>query len=163
MRHPDFNGREQVAHGAKEPFIVDGPGEYEIGEVTARGFGVKTAYDKTERFNTIYQVQLESMNMVFLGALNEPELDPKILGELGDIDILFIPIGGGEVLEVPQASKLAVKLEAKLIIPMHYDKKSLDAFLKEEGAGNTKPVDKLTVRKKDVAAMEGEIAVLSVK
>lgn len=160
LNHPNFNGADQVAHGNKQPFVIDGPGEYEVGDVTARGFGVKTTYDKEERFNTIYQVQLEGINMVFLGALGDSEIDSKILGELGDIDILFLPIGGGDVLEVPQASKLAVKLEAKLVIPMHYDKKALDAFLKEEGTQNGKPQDKLTIKKKDVAVMEGEIAVL---
>ncbi len=161
MKHPDFNGRDQVAHGSRQPFVVDGPGEYEIGEVKARGWGVKTTYDGEPRFNTVYQVQLEGINMVFLGALNDPELDPKILSELGDIDILFVPIGGGEVLEVPQASKLAVKLEARLIIPMHYDNKSLEAFLKEEGV-QKKPEEKLTIKKKDVLAMEGEVFILKV-
>ncbi len=162
MHHPDFDGAEQVAHGNKQPFVVNGPGEYEVGDVTARGFGVKTTYDKKERYNTIYQVHLEGMNLVFLGALGEPDIDPKILGELGNIDILFTPIGGGDVLEVPQASKLAVKLEAKCVIPMHYDKKALDAFLKEEGATNGagKPQDKLTIKKKDVAEMSGEVVVL---
>lgn len=160
MRHPDFNGVEQVAHGSKQPFIVDGPGEYEIGQVTARGFGVKTTYDKEERYNTIYQVHLEDMNIVFLGSLGDPEVDPKILSELGDIDILFVPIGGGDVLEVPQASKLAVKLEAKLVIPMHYDNTALKAFLKEESKDSLKPVDKLTLKRKDVAAMSGDVAVL---
>ncbi len=160
MNHPDFSGASQVAHGNKEPFVVKGPGEYEIGDVTARGFGVKTTYDGKERYNTIYQVQLEGMNMVFLGALSDPEIDPKILGELGNIDILFTPIGGGDVLEVPQAAKLATKLEAKLVIPMHYDAAALKAFIKEEGAGNVKPVDKLTIKKKDVSEMSGEIAIL---
>lgn len=160
MHHPNFVGSEQVTHGNKKPFVVDGPGEYEIGDVTARGFGVKTIYDKEERWNTIYQVQLEGMNMVFLGALGDPEIDNKILGELGDIDILFIPIGGGDVLEVPQASKLAVKLEARLVIPMHFDEKALAVFLKEEGVQNGKPQDKLTLKKKDVTEMEGDIAVL---
>lgn len=160
MHHPDFDGAEQVAHGNKQPFVVDGPGEYEIGDVTARGFGVATHYDKKDRFNTIYQVRLEGMNLVFLGALQSPELDSKILSELGDIDILFVPIGGGDVLEVPQASKLAVKLEARLVIPMHYDDKTLKVFLKEESAEGTKPVDKLTLKKKDVAMMTGDIAVL---
>ena len=160
MRHPNFNGAEQAAHGDKQPFVIDGPGEYEVGEMTARGYGVKTTYDKTERFNTIYQVTLEGMNLVFLGALSDPEIDPKILGELGDIDILFVPIGGGDVLEVPQASKLAVKLEAKAVIPMHYDDKALKAFLKEEGS-SAKPTDKFTVKKKDLEGMNGEIVVLS--
>ncbi len=160
MHHPDFEGAEQVALGNKQPFIIDGPGEYEVGEVTARGFGMKTTYDKKEHFNTIYQVRLEGMNIVFLGALSEPDIDSKILSELGDIDILFVPIGGGDVLEVPQASKLAIKLEAKLVIPMHYDATSLDAFLKEESAKEVKPVDKLTLKKKDVALMTGDIAVL---
>ena len=160
MHHPDFDGAEQVAHGNKQPFVVNGPGEYEIGDVTGRGYGVKTTYDGVERYNTIYQVRLESMNIVFLGALSDPEIDPKILGELGDIDILFVPIGGGDVLEVPQASKLAVKLEAKCIIPMHYDKNALEAFKNEEGSQNGAPQDKLTLKKKDVMEMSGEIIVL---
>lgn len=160
--HPDFNGVDQVALGSKQPFVVDGPGEYEIGQVVAHGFGVKTTYDKEELYNTIYQVKLEEMNIVFLGVLNNPEIDPKILSEFGDIDILFTPIGGGDVLEAPQASKLAVKLEARLIIPMHYDAVALKTFLKEEGLDGLKPVDKLTLKRKDVHAMSGEVAVLKV-
>lgn len=160
MRHPDFNGVEQVAYGNKEPFMIDGPGEYEIGDVTARGWGIESTYDGEKHYNTIYQVQMEGMTLVFLGALGEAEIDPKILAELGDIDILFLPIGGGEVLDVPAASKLAVKLEARLVLPMHYDKKQLDSFLKEEGVQDGKPVDKLTIKKKDIATMTGDVVVL---
>jgi len=161
LHHPDFNGTDQVAHGSREPFIVEGPGEYEIGDVTARGYGIDTTYDGKPHVNTLYQVVLEGINMVFLGALGNPEIDPKILGELGNIDILFVPIGGGDVLDVPAASKLAVKLEAKLIIPMHYDAPALKAFLKEESADDVKPVEKLTIKKKDIEAMAGEVIVLS--
>ena len=160
LNHPDFNGGSEMAYGEKRPFVVDGPGEYEVGDVTARGYGVKTMYEKVERYNTIYQVQFEGINIVFLGALGDDKVDPEILGELDDIDILFVPIGGGDVLEVPQASKLATKLEARCIIPMHYDDKALKAFLKEEGVDNGKPIEKLTVKKKDLSEMEGEIVVL---
>ncbi len=158
--HDDFNGIEQVTHGSKEPIVIDTPGEYEMGSVTARGFGVKTTYDKKETFNTIYQVQMEDMNLLFLGALGDIDIDSKILSELSDIDILFVPIGGGDVLSVPQASKLAVKLEAKLIIPMHYDDATLKLFLKEEGEEGLKPVDKLTIKRKEVSAMQGDIVVI---
>jgi L-ascorbate metabolism protein UlaG (beta-lactamase superfamily) len=67
------------------------------------------------------------------------------------------------VLEVPQASKIAVKLEAKLVIPMHYDATSLKAFLKEEGAEGLKPLDKLTIKRKEVSTMTGEVVVLNAK
>lgn len=158
--HADFNGVEQMVHGTKQPFVVDGPGEYEIGQVTARGFGVPTKYGKDDLYNTIYQVHLEDINLVFLGLLNSPDIDSKVLSELGNIDVLFLPIGGGDVLEVPQASKLAVKLEAKLVIPMHYDNVALKTFLKEESKDNLKPVDKLTIKRKDVQSMSGEVVVL---
>lgn len=160
LNHKDFNGIEQVSYGEKAAFEVRGPGEYETGDVTARGFGVKTTYDGEEYFNTIYKVSLENINMVFLGALKENSLDPKILEALGEIDILFLPIGGGDVLDVAKASALGVKLEARLVIPMHYTEKELRAFLKEEGAEGTKVMEKLTIKKKDLLEMEGEIAVL---
>jgi len=145
LRHPNFNGVAQVAYGNKDPFAITGPGEYEVGDVTVRGFGVKTTYEGEERYNTIYQVLMEKLNLVFLGALSEPDIDATILGELGDIDVLFVPIGGGDVLEVPQAAKLAVKLEAKCVIPMHFDKQALDAFRKESVEKAGKTVDKLTL------------------
>lgn len=162
LNHPDFNGTDEMSFGTKKPFVVDGPGEYEVGEVTARGFGVETIYEGQKKFNTIYQVTLEGINMVFLGALGDSTIDPKILGELSDIDILFVPIGGGDVLDVPQASKLATKLEARCIIPMHYTDTALNAFLKEEGVTTEKPLDKLTIKKKDLLEMEGTIVVLKV-
>jgi L-ascorbate metabolism protein UlaG (beta-lactamase superfamily) len=163
LHHPDMNGVEEVTYGSKEPFVISGPGEYEVGEVTARGYGVETMVGGVKKYTTIYQVILEGINMVFLGALGNEQIDPQILGELGTIDILFVPIGGGDVLDVPAASKLATKLEARCIIPMHYDDTALKAFLKEEGVenGNGKPVDKLTVKKKDLLEMEAEIVVLS--
>jgi L-ascorbate metabolism protein UlaG (beta-lactamase superfamily) len=161
LKHPDMNGVEEVTYGTKEPVVVNGPGEYEVGEVTARGYGVETTYEDEKRYNTIYQVTLEGINMVFLGALGTEAIDPQILGELGDIDILFIPIGGGDVLDVPAASKLATKLEARCIIPMHYTDAALKAFLKEEGVDNGKPLEKLTVKKKDLLEMESDIVVLS--
>jgi len=158
--HPDFNGGKEMSFGTKEPFVIDGPGEYEVGEVTARGYGTLTTYEEKSRYNTIYQVTLEGITIVFLGALGSEVIDPQILGELDDIDILFVPIGGGDVLDVPAASKLATKLEARCIIPIHYTDTALKAFFKEEGVDPIAPIDKLTVKKKDLAVMESDIVVL---
>ena len=169
LNHPDFNGVAEVTYGEKVPFVVRGAGEYEVGDVTAVGFDVETTYEKKNYLNTIYKVTLEGITMVFLGALGTSTLDTKILESLDDIDILFVPIGGGDVLDASAASALGVKLEAHAVIPMHYDlsagsaqagEKSLKAFLKEEGGEGIKPLDKLTIKKKDVLTMEGEIIVL---
>jgi L-ascorbate metabolism protein UlaG (beta-lactamase superfamily) len=160
MNHRDFNAVEQVAYGERVPFKVAGPGEYEVGDLTIRGFGVKTTYDGEERYNTIYQVSLEGANILFLGALGDGKLDASVLGGLGEIDIMFVPVGAGDVLDGSAASALGVKLESRVIIPMHYDKGTLQAFLKEEGS-NAKPEDKLTIKKKDLLTKEGEIVVLA--
>jgi L-ascorbate metabolism protein UlaG (beta-lactamase superfamily) len=158
--HEDHNGVAQVTYGEREPFVARGPGEYELGEVTARGFGVKTTYDGAECYNTVYYVTLEGINMLFVGALQDPKLDPKILEEMGDIDIIFVPVAGGDVLDAAAAASLAVKLEARVIIPMQYDKDSLKLFLKEAGAEDVKPEEKLTVKKKDILTMEGQVVIL---
>ena len=76
-------------------------------------------------------------------------------------DILIIPVGGKGALSPAEAQKLAVKLEAKIIIPILYDDKTLKQFLKESGEEGTKPVEKLTLKPRDVIGKENEVVVLS--
>ena len=45
-----------------------------------------------------------------------------------------------------EAQKLAVKLEAKIVIPILYDAKIRKQFLVEAGEEDTKPVEKLTIK-----------------
>lgn len=161
----DMNGAENVAHGEKKPFVISGPGEYEIKDVFIKGFQSESEYKGKKRLNTIYTVTLEGMNLSFLGALSKTELSVEANEALGETDILFLPIGGEGVLDAATAYKFAVKLEPKLIIPMHYGevggKDALKTFLKEGGEEGTKPEDKLTLKKKDLEGKEGEIVVLA--
>ena len=161
LDHADFNGVENAAFGERQPFVIDGPGEYEIKDVAVRGFATAATYDKKQTINTIYSVMLEGMNLCFLGALGNAELPAAAKAELDDIDVLFLPVGGEGVLGHAAAYKLAVQLEPKVIVPMHYDEKSLKAFLKEAGAEGTKPEEKLTIKKKDLEGKEAEVVVLS--
>ena len=163
--HPDFNGAENAARGDREPFIVNSPGEYEIGGIFIRGYLSKSQYDG-DRLNTIYLLSLENMNLCFLGALDSTEsIDTATKEALDDIDVLFVPIGGEGVLSAAEAYKLSVKLGPKLIIPMHYgeglSKEALKVFLKEGGEEKVEAQDKLTLKKKDLEGKDGDIAVLS--
>ena len=98
--------------------------------------------------------------MLYLGALGDLDLPTEVL-EMDEPDVLIVPIGGQGTLSPAEAAKLAVKLEAKIIIPILYDEKTLKQFLKESGAEGTKPVDKLTIKPRDVAGKENEVVVLS--
>jgi L-ascorbate metabolism protein UlaG (beta-lactamase superfamily) len=164
--HPDFNGAENATRKDQEPFVIDGPGEYEVQEFFIRGFASKSAYDGKERVNTIYSMRVDGIDVAFLGALSEKELSPEVKEELGQADILFVPIGGDGVLDAAEAHELAVKREPKIIIPIHYgetgvgEKDALKKFLKEGGQEDTKPVEKLTIKKKEVDTREGDIVVL---
>lgn len=163
--HPDFNGRESAARGEKAPTVISGPGEYEIKSVFIKGLPAQTKYGGGERINTIYVMSLEGMNLCFLGPLSSPKLSDEITEELEEIDILFVPIGGGDVLSPSEAYKIAVEIEPKVIIPMHYgglgDKNALKTFLKEGGEDSSAGQDKLTIKKKDLEGKEGDIVVLN--
>lgn len=157
----DHNGVENATHGERTPFIVKGPGEYEINGVFIKGFMSKTFYGGKEKINTIYHVALEGMNLCFLGALGDTDLKSDITEALDGVDVLFVPIGGNGVLTSAQAYKIAVNFGPKIIIPTHFDPVTLKSFLKESGSNTEVCLDKLTLKKKDLEGKEGEIVVLS--
>lgn len=163
VNHPDMNGVDQVTFGEKKPFVISGPGEYEVRDVFIKGFGSESGYDGEKRINTIYTVSLEGMNICFLGALNTPELPEEVDEAIDAVDILFVPISGEGVLDPAKAYKLAVSIGPKIIIPVNYgdsgDKDALKKFLKEAGE-NPKPEPKLTLKKKDLEGKEADVIVL---
>ena len=166
--HKDMNGIEEVTYGGKAPFAITGPGEYERQGVVVQGFLSKSMYGllkgQAEALNTIYAVDLEDMTLVHLGALSDAELSKEAREGIGEIDVLFVPVGGDGVLSPAKAHELAVALEPKIIIPMHWsgmgEPKSLEAFLKDAGNGS-ETVDKLTLKKKDLVDRDGSILVLT--
>jgi L-ascorbate metabolism protein UlaG (beta-lactamase superfamily) len=166
--HPDMNGVDEVTYGDKVPFAITGPGEYERQGIVIQGFlssskyGLKKGEEKA--VNTVYSVQLEDMTLVHLGALVDTELSHEARESIGEIDVLFVPVGGDGVLTPAQANELAVALEPRIIVPMHWSgigaPKSLEAFIKAAGNGSEK-VDKLTLKKKDLATLEGSILTIT--
>lgn len=171
LNDDDFNGVSQVTYGEKAPFVIDGPGEYEVEKIFIKGFPSVSRYKEKERLNTIYMVTLEGMNLCFLGAVSEKQVDPKIFEDVEEIDVLFVPIGGDGVLNPAEAHDVAVKLEPRIVIPMHYpsesakagigEKDSLKIFLKERGVEKAMPLEKLTIKKKDAEGKLGDTIVLS--
>jgi L-ascorbate metabolism protein UlaG (beta-lactamase superfamily) len=167
--HPNFRGIESVTYNGKEPFVIEGPGEYEKDGVTVQGFLSESSYPlikntKTEAVNTLYSVKLEGMTIVHLGALSQTTLPLEAREGIEEIDVLFVPVGGEGVLSPAEASKIATFLEPKIIIPMHWsgmgEKEALETFIKEHG-GEHEKVDKATLKKKDVSEKNGSIIVIT--
>ena len=166
--HLDMNGVSEVAYGDKVPFAITGPGEYERQGVVIQGFSSKSNYGlakgQAEALNTIYSVDLEDMTLVHLGALADTELSKEARESIDEIDVLFVSIGGDGVLTPAKAHELAVSLEPKIIVPMHWSgigaPRALESFLKEAGNGSEK-VDKLTLKKKDLVGRDGSIIVVT--
>jgi L-ascorbate metabolism protein UlaG (beta-lactamase superfamily) len=110
--HVGHNGHENIVPKEKEkngePFLINGPGEYEIAGVLARG--IRSFHDsesgRKQGLNTIYTLTLENINLCHLGDLGEKELRPEVQEVLGNIDVLFAPVGGGDVIGFENAVKI---------------------------------------------------------
>jgi L-ascorbate metabolism protein UlaG (beta-lactamase superfamily) len=159
LNHPDMNGIEEAGRGDKQPFFVTGPGEYEIKDISAFGFESTSEYGGEKKINTIYSVLFDGLTVLYAGAIGTTSL-PKDISEMDAPDILIVPVGNEGALTPSDAQKLAVNLEAKIVIPVGYDEKTLKQFLKEAGAEGTKAEEKLTIKKKDVVGKANEVVVL---
>jgi len=163
VNHPDYNGLEQLSHGERMPFAITGPGDYEVKEIFIKGVLSSALIAGKKYINTIYIFSVDNINIVFLGALNslvDGEISKEAREAINSPDILFVPVGGGGLLDAKSAAKLVSSLEPKMVIPMDYDSLSLKAFLKESGEEKAEVVDKLTLKLKDLEGKEGEVVVL---
>ena len=144
--------------------MISGPGEYEVAGILVKGKGTTTHIDGKEYNTAVYSLVLEDIKIGFLGPIEKPLLAAEY-EVLSGTDILFIPIGGEGVLTPAEANKVANAIEPKIIIPMDYSngrmKDAMKIFLKETSEGNVEPIEKLTIRRKEIESKEGDVIVLA--
>lgn len=164
--HYDHNNAKAVSN---HPFIINGPGEYEIKNIFIEG--ISSWHDEKEGKergrNTIYTIESEEMRICHLGDLGQKELTSDQLQRIGQIDILMIPIGGNYTISAKEAIKIMSQMEPKITIPMHYSIPKLkiklegvDKFLKALSIKKIEPLPKLTIKKKDLSEEEAKIVLL---
>lgn len=165
--HQDKNNLSAVND---EAFIIDGPGEYESHNTFIRGIFSYYGKEKDEKkgANTIYIIESEGMSICHLGDLGQKELTDEQLKEIGEVDILLIPIGGSYTLNTKQASKIISQLDPKAVIPMHYKVSGLEidldgpeGFFKAMGKKNIEAEDKISISKSNLS--DGEMKVFKLK
>lgn len=67
---------------------------------------------------TVFKVKYEDITFCHLGDIGE--MDEKLIKEIGNVDILFIPVGGTFTINAEEAMKICKKIKPKVIVPMHY-------------------------------------------
>ncbi len=128
-----------VSAVAGDPRVLSGPGEYEISGASVVGVTTWRGKDKTDGRNIAFVIELEDLRIGHLGGIGHVPTSDQV-EEMGNIDILLVPVGGGGAIDAPPAAETVSLLEPKLVIPMHFstdvDKHNLDPvdrFLKEMG------------------------------
>lgn len=105
--------------------LVDGPGEYEASDVSVYGIAARGHLDESGQKATIYKLVYNDLAVLFVGHIY-PELNERQLEEIGEVDVMFVPVGGnGYTLDAEGALKLIKSIDPKLVVPTHYSDKDL--------------------------------------
>lgn len=134
----------EAPHG-ENTLVLSGPGEYEVANMSIRGVAARAHMDTEEdgKKATMYSVATDDVTVAIVGHVH-PDISEDQLEELGVVDVLVVPVGGGGyTLDAAGAVDVVRKIGPKIVIPTHYadsattyevPQADVDAFVKELGA-----------------------------
>ncbi len=155
--HEDHNFANVVkSPSGDKPRVFNSPGEYEVGGVVITG--IPSFHDDSQGSergkNTIFHLMFDRLNIVHLGDLGQSKLTEEQLTQIGEVDILLVPVGGIYTIDSKASANIVSQLEPGIIIPMHYrieglkfELAGIEEFLKEMGAEGVTPQPKLSITK----------------
>ncbi len=133
--------------------LIKGPGEYELKGTFITGDWSWHDASQGEKLgrNTIYLLELDGMTLCHLGDIGHLPAS-ELIEDIGEIEVLFVPVGGVSTIGGSAAAELVRRLTPKFVIPMHYktaalvkDLEPVDKFLKELGMKETPSQPKLSL------------------
>jgi L-ascorbate metabolism protein UlaG (beta-lactamase superfamily) len=118
--HGDHNAVEAIGGEPATLRSTAGKLESPLGEVTA----VASEHDDaagTERGpNTIFVFTLDGVRVAHMGDFGQSGLREEQAAAIGDVDLLFVPVGGGFTIGAEQAAAVVERLKPRWVVPMHY-------------------------------------------
>jgi L-ascorbate metabolism protein UlaG (beta-lactamase superfamily) len=118
--HGDHNAVEFIDGEPHTLRSTAGTHESPIGQVT----GVASEHDDkagSERGpNTIFCFELDGVRVCHMGDFGQGGLRPEQVEAIGEVDLLFVPVGGGFTIGADQAASIVERLAPKWVVPMHY-------------------------------------------
>jgi L-ascorbate metabolism protein UlaG (beta-lactamase superfamily) len=162
----DATGHNSVKDVSGVEHTLNGPGEYEIGNVFITG--IRTPADAKATKNVIFMFDFNGITVAHLGDMQKVPSQTQIEA-LEEVNILLLPVGGGNSLNASQASELVSMIEPNIVIPMHYEipginieLDSVERFLKEMGVTEPNEESSLKVTSSNFKE-ETEIVLLTPK
>ena len=134
--------------------IIEGPGEYEVGNVFITGIAMAAENENSNgRPNTLYVFDFNGLSVAHLGDLSFVPTQSKI-ENLGPVHVALVPVGGGKGLSPAQAAEVISLIEPSVVVPMQFKtgKETIrlgqvTRFLSEMGTPKSEPQGKLKVTK----------------
>ncbi|MDO9546406.1 MAG: MBL fold metallo-hydrolase [Pelolinea sp.] len=151
-----------------DPYVVSGPGEYEIGSVFITGLQTdkRRNNDQDSPINTLYLIDYFGITIVHLGDMMQVPTQSEV-ESLGPVHVALIPVGGGSSLNATKASEVISLFEPNIVVPMHYatpaSKVELDPigkFLKVMGLSSVETTPSLKISNPESLPEETQIVVL---
>ena len=116
--HPD-HGYAKAVKG--KPQVISSAGSRSVKEVKVTG--LSTFHDESRGSqrgkNIVFTVEADGLRVTHLGDLGHP-LSEKEVEQIGQPDVLLVPVGGFFTIDASTATKTAERLSARIVIPMHY-------------------------------------------
>lgn len=144
-------GHNNVSAVKGDARLIAGPGEYEIGGVFITALAMHFIEQDTARMNIAYLFDYDNLTVLHLGDLAHIP-DQSTIEALGEVNVLLLPVGGGNGLRAAQAAEVVALIEPNFIVPMHYALPGLkfqldpvDKFLKAMGIGKVQESEALKV------------------
>lgn len=183
LSNPRSELHNHVAAITGDPFVIESPGEFEVKGVYVQGLALaappapeegaahparsgRTPSPVNSRAaSTLFLFDAEGMRLAHVGDTRRaPPAD--VLERLDGVDVLFLPVGGGSTLDPEAAMTVVNEIEPKLVVPMHFQAEGfrtgekllpVTAFLREMGASKVEPVERLSVKKRDLPEEETRV------
>jgi len=150
--------KKVVPDNREEIMEINTPGEYEVG-------GLMIRRDIEDDF---FIVDEKTIRLVYMGGTAN-DFDPKKVKDLGDVDVLIIPVGDGvNFMDFDKIENVISHTDPAILIPCAYkeggtgndDLKSKEEFIKHFGFANVREESYLTVSKRKVEKDQKSVEVV---
>ena len=162
--HIDHNGVEAIGGDPAILRSTAGKLQSPLGEVTAIASEHDEQAGTARGPNTIFVFELDTLRICHFGDFGQSSLRDEQAAAIGEIDLLFIPVGGGPTIGAEQASTIIERLSPRWVVPMHYRTprigflETADAFL--EGSPNVERLSETAFDTDQLLLADGPLVVV---